>query len=74
MAGYWLSSFFYGCMDRDEAVSAEEKSRFGYRAKAAPIRNFQSLTRKFILSCPSSSIMRMLLAVSPPINSLYVAP
>ena len=49
MAGYWLSSFFYGCMDRDEAVSAEEKLRFGYRAKAAPIRIF-NLSRENLFS------------------------
>ena len=62
MAGYWLSSFFTvvwtetrlygprrGCMDRDEAVSAEEKSRFGYRAKTAPIRIF-NLSRENLFS------------------------
>ena len=31
---------------------------------------FRSLTSKFALSCPSSSIMRMLFAVSLPIDSL----
>lgn len=62
-------------MDRDEAVSAKEKSRFGYRAKAAPIRIF-NLSRENLLSpahLPPAT-MRMLLAVSPPIDSLYVAP
>ena len=62
-------------MDRDEAVTAKEKSRFGYRAKAAPIRIF-NLSRENLLSpahLPTAT-MRVLLAVSLPIDSLYVAP